>query len=590
MTDLLAEAGSQYTFNGGVQPIQIPVAAAAWELRAAEVEAMSVVQGRPVRVEPYETVATLPVSEGDVPVAYGDIPVATGDIPVAYGDIPVAAGDIPLAYGDIPVAKGDIPLAYGDIPVATGDIPLAYGDIPVAKGDIPVAYGDVPVAYGDIPVMPGDVPVAYGDIPVAKGDIPVAFGDVPLSLGVCEGSVLSGGQPLAACSLTSPLPESCGLSAMVSLDGMVNSNEQLLPPAVTWDHAIPPPARPLNVIHVGPFFRRGGAERWLLDLVRHADPRYLRFSRCICTEPSALDIGYLNDLSGEGVILEAGDADSVRHAAEEADVLLNWGVMLDRLLGGVQPRLAVQVVHGVGPMNRLCVSESRHSVSHSIAVSHTVRARVVPDLPSTVIYNGIDARRLAPRHGARAMRARLGLSPNDFAVGFVGRFAAEKRVHLLIDAVARLPSRYKLVLAGWGSLYAPLREYANSRLPGRAVIVRVGDDVGDLYRAVDAVCLTSDQEGFPLVMLEAMHCRRPFVGTPVGGIPEIVADRVNGLLTDGTPEHLSECLSELGERPRWAEGVAAEGAATAERFGFASRMARDYEVLLHRLWNEVSAN
>lgn len=372
--------------------------------------------------------------------------------------------------------------------------------------------------------------------------------------------------------------------------GIVQHTPELLPPALQEEGGFAAAAgRPLRVAHVGPFFLRGGAEQWLLDLIRHADRRSLRFLRCVSTYHEVVDLSYVEALSSLGVTLEAGGAESVRRAAQDADVLLSWGVELDALLGGVRPRLSVQTVHGDGPMNRHFLEHSLGSIDHAVAVSHRVRARVCPGVPTTVIYNGVDTARLAPHAATGRTRRALGFADGDFVVGFVGRFAPEKRPDRIIEAVARLPERFKVLLVGWGRLLPQLQQQASRLLPGRHVITHASGNLGDLYRAMDAVCLASDQEGFPLVMLEAMLCERPLVATAVGAVPEVIEDRVNGLWTTGTPDDLAAVFSRLGRHPRWAAGVAAEGRDTAEQFGFARRMARDYEHLLHHLWRTKGA-
>src|SRR5690606_8608397 len=125
------------------------------------------------------------------------------------------------------------------------------------------------------------------------------------------------------------------VSRPVPFAGVINSDESLLPPSLNAAQQRTLPQRPLSVAHVGPYLLQGGAERWLLDLVRHVDPDYLRFTRSICTNPTTIDASYASELSGAGVVLEAGDADSVRQAASEVDVLLSWGVSLDEFLGDV---------------------------------------------------------------------------------------------------------------------------------------------------------------------------------------------------------------------------------------------------------------
>lgn len=373
-------------------------------------------------------------------------------------------------------------------------------------------------------------------------------------------------------------------ASTTSVGGVVQSAPDLHPPEIEERDALPVPPRPLKVVHVGPFLLRGGAEQWLLDLIRATDQRYLRFTRCISTYHDLIDVGYVEALASLGVIVEAGGPESVQLAARDADVLISWGVELDPLLGDVRPRLSIQVVHGDGPMNRHFLERSRKSIDHAVAVSHGVLKRVCKGFPATVIYNGIDAARLAPRRSVRQMRRDLSISDDDFVVGFVGRFAPEKRPEIIVDAVAALPDRFHALFVGWGRLLTELRRRSQERLPRRHAFTHASNNLGDLYRAMDAVCLVSNQEGFPLVLLEAMLCRRPVVSTPVGCVPEIIEDRVNGIWTTGTPTDLANKLRQLAERPGWARGLAQEGFDSVEPFGYARRMARDYEYLLHTLW------
>src|SRR5262249_645546 len=152
---------------------------------------------------------------------------------------------------------------------------------------------------------------------------------------------------------------------------------------------------------------------WLLDLIRHVDPRFLRFTRCISIQPDMVDISYVSALSSLGVTLEAGGAHSIRIAAREADGLISWGMELEPLLADVRPPLSVQVVHGDGPSNAHFLAQSRRAIDHAVAVSHRVKARACRGVPTTVIYNGVDTTRLAPQRSRGEMRRRLGFARDD---------------------------------------------------------------------------------------------------------------------------------------------------------------------------------
>jgi glycosyltransferase involved in cell wall biosynthesis len=125
---------------------------------------------------------------------------------------------------------------------------------------------------------------------------------------------------------------------------------------------------------------------------------------------------------------------------------------------------------------------------------------------------------------------------------------------------------------------------ANECIPGRYAFATADRYLGDYYRTMDAFCLTSNQEGFSLALLEAMWCERPVVVTPVGCVPEIIRDRVNGIIVEDNGVSIAAAVRLVEEFPHWARGIAAEGRQFADRNGHALRMALQYEDLLESLW------
>lgn len=339
----------------------------------------------------------------------------------------------------------------------------------------------------------------------------------------------------------------------------------------------------LRVVHVGPCLMRGGAEQWLVELSRFLDPARVRIVRTIATEPDGIDPSFATSL---GIPYEHGGAERILRAAEDADIVLCWGVALNELFNGKKPDLCVFVAHGDGPYTKDLIRKSQHHADHWVAVSHRVRETACYGLPTTVIYNGIDSARLARTRPRDEVRRQFGFGPDDFVLGYLGRFSGEKRVHLLIEAAAGLPPEVKVLLVGWGPLLGPLMEQANRQIPGRFAIVTAGGYLGDYYGAMDAMGLLGSEEGFSLAMLEAMMCGVPLIVTPVGAVPELILDRINGLIVSPSADAVREAADRLRLYPSWARGMAAEARAFADREGHAVRMARDYEDLLERLWEE----
>ena len=154
----------------------------------------------------------------------------------------------------------------------------------------------------------------------------------------------------------------------------------------------------------------------------------------------------------------------------------------------------------------------------------------------------------------------------------------------MIDAVARLPLHFKTLLVGFGTLRDELLDRANDRIPGRFAIIRGEDHLGDLYAAMDAFCLASHSEGYGLAIMEAMMCGKPVIVGPVGFVPDVILDRVNGVVVRGDPESIGAAVAQLDAHRDWAASVGREAFHYAERNGYASTMADRYADLLESLW------
>lgn len=340
---------------------------------------------------------------------------------------------------------------------------------------------------------------------------------------------------------------------------------------------------PLKIVHVGPCMLRGGSEQWLIALTRYTNPQRLQFTRCIVGLPHLVDPQVVADLR---IPVEYGQHESVQRAARECDVMVFWGLPIQEWLGDVRPKLCVYVAHGEADWTRQTLEQSVGIVDHVVAVSQRVSTNVCNGTPNTVIANGVDTAHLTKTRDRDEMRQSLGFAPGDFVLGFIGRFSNEKRPEVLIDAVERLPRNFKALFVGWGDMQPALSSEANRRIPGRYAFASAGAHLGNYYQAIDTLCLVSDHEGFGMVVLEAMMCERPVIARSVGAVPDIIEDRVNGLVVSGDGSSVAQAAHLLYSRPRWASGLAAEGRAFAERHGHASRMALEYENLFERLWSE----
>jgi len=152
------------------------------------------------------------------------------------------------------------------------------------------------------------------------------------------------------------------------------------------------------------------------------------------------------------------------------------------------------------------------------------------------IRNGIDLARAAATVECSAMRAQLGIAPDTFVVGTVGRLMPIKGFEYLIEAFAQCCRRHdlrksKLVIVGDGPLRAVLGQSAESQgISDHVMFLGVRADVYNVMSVFDVFALSSLHEGVPMVLLEAMALGVPIVASRVGGIPEILEDSREALL------------------------------------------------------------
>lgn len=340
--------------------------------------------------------------------------------------------------------------------------------------------------------------------------------------------------------------------------------------------------RPLSIVHIGPCFTRGGAEQQLIDLARFLDPEQAVLSKCLVTEPAMIDPDVAADVKCP---VDYASADGICRAMKEHDVILFWGLELNRFAGQRQKDqgVCIYLAHGDSHWTRDLMLGSTACLDHTVAVSQRVAETTCYDFPTDVILNGVDTARLATTRSRDEVRQHYGFGPDDFVVGYLGRFSPEKRPELLIQAVSRLPSRFKLLMVGWGPLKPQLLEQANDTIPNRYAFATGSSYLGDFYNAMDAFGLVSVQEGFALVFLEAMFCGLPVIATPVGGVPEVVQDNVSGVIVNGTVNEIADALRRVEENRQWSQAMGQQARQYALTHGHARAMTAKYEELFDRL-------
>jgi glycosyltransferase involved in cell wall biosynthesis len=190
-----------------------------------------------------------------------------------------------------------------------------------------------------------------------------------------------------------------------------------------------------------------------------------------------------------------------------------------------------EVVKKVLSHANVIISPSKYYITESIFLKRYSNKIVV-------VPNGINIQDFNIPYSKEECREKLGLPKNKNIILFLGVLHPKKGPDVLIKAMPQIISKVpnaELLVAGDGVMKEYLEALVNKLGINRYVkfVGFVEDNIKPMYyKAADVFCLPSTMttESFGIVNLEAMACGVPIVASKIGGIPDVVKDRENGLL------------------------------------------------------------
>jgi N-acetyl-alpha-D-glucosaminyl L-malate synthase BshA len=162
-----------------------------------------------------------------------------------------------------------------------------------------------------------------------------------------------------------------------------------------------------------------------------------------------------------------------------------------------------------------------------------------------VIHNFFEPR--APQRSREEMRHDLGLR-DEVMLLHSSNLRPLKRIDLLLETVALIRPResFKLVILAGGDFFPFAGDVGRLGLTDRVIVRENVRNMEDYLQAADVGLFTSETESFCLSILEAMYFACPSVAPLVGGIPEVVQDKITGLLTPfGDSEKMARAAENL---------------------------------------------
>lgn len=229
----------------------------------------------------------------------------------------------------------------------------------------------------------------------------------------------------------------------------------------------------------------------------------------------------------------------------------------------------------VSALERYNLSHTNGAIAGNQDSAAILRQRGYSGLIQVMPQLGIDEQRFCPQLQPQ-LADRLGITSADVVVGFVGRFVAEKGLLTLLHALVGLPSElpWKWLLVGRGELRSTLEQQANHLgVSDRLLWVESVPhaDIPHYLNLMNMLVLPSQTthqfktltatgwaEQFGHVLIEAMACQVPVIGSDSGEIPHVIGDA--GLVfPQGDANGLRDRILQIATQPALAAALAQKG-------------------------------
>jgi glycosyltransferase involved in cell wall biosynthesis len=342
-------------------------------------------------------------------------------------------------------------------------------------------------------------------------------------------------------------------------------------------HKLENKGQKIRVLHIIPQLVSAGAERLVLDLIKYSDSEKYEMAAVslfsytgkpleVEAEESGIKIFYLSKKLGPDISvffqLMKVFKNFKPHVVNTHLYLLYYVLPVCLFMN---VRVRVHTVHNIAKMEaknrprrifqKLAFKFLKvQAVCVSQKVYKTVKSHY-GDVNSRVILNGVDIDKLYQSDEKKIewrQKNKIKNGTNVFVN--VAHLSHQKNQSLLIDAFSRVVQDFPdslLLIVGDGELKDELKKRVSAaKIEDKVRFLGLRSDIPDILNASDIFVLSSNWEGFPICIIEAMAAGKPIVATSVGGVPEQISNRENGLLIPpGEQKQLVDAMSYFVSNP-----------------------------------------
>ena len=332
----------------------------------------------------------------------------------------------------------------------------------------------------------------------------------------------------------------------------------------------------IQVLHIIKSLGRGGAETLLPETLNKHDKRKYQFHYIYFLPWKDQMVAQLVEEGGVVVCLAAKNNIEIllragkiidyvkKHNIQLIHCHLPWAGIVGRLVGKIRNVPVVYTEHNTWEhyhkltyhLNKLSFPNQHKVIAVSKDVENSIKANYKKNRPQIeVILNGINTEKFSNIVSVdRDIRKELKIHPETIVIGIVCVFRAQKRLHIWLEIAQQLLKKHPgctFLIVGDGPLKDQIHETARKlQIENHVHFAGLQSEIRPYLKAFNVFMMSSEFEGLPIALLEAMSMGCMPACTAAGGIPELITDGQNGLLVPSTePLGLIEKLEPYLKNP-----------------------------------------
>lgn len=214
------------------------------------------------------------------------------------------------------------------------------------------------------------------------------------------------------------------------------------------------------------------------------------------------------------------------------------------------------------------------------------RYHIAPAQRFRMIRLGLELEPFSRLNRSTQLKTDLSLSPDTCLLAVIGRLVPIKNIEMALRVLSRLDSHYHLCVVGDGPEHENLESLASTLdIQDRVHFLGWIENITGIYAEIDALLLTSNNEGTPVAVIEAMAASVPVVATCVGGVPDLVKHKMNGYLCDPHDTvSMGKLIIELCQNRSKTKKVCTNAMRFVNQFYSADRLLNDINHLYQHIY------